>query len=87
MIPGVLLGLTAPDTLEIWQSVPATRVGLPVFGGVLICLGLADGRHDPSVRYGRQGTPAPWNPTQKLVVQGVYRQPKLVKQFGADYLT
>jgi hypothetical protein len=38
--PGVLLWLTGPDTLGLWQSALATRVGLPVLGGVLLCLGL-----------------------------------------------
>jgi len=40
VVPGVLLWLTRPDTLGLWQSVPATRVGLPVLGGALVCLGL-----------------------------------------------
>ena len=40
VIPGVVLWLTGPDTLGLWQSVPATRVVLPVLGGALACLGL-----------------------------------------------
>ena len=74
VIPGVLLGLTGPDTLGLWPSAPATRVGLPVLGGVLLCLGLvlmvATIRLFVTVG---KGTLAPWNPTQRLVVQGVYR--------------
>jgi protein-S-isoprenylcysteine O-methyltransferase Ste14 len=74
VIPGVILWLTGPDTLEVWQSAPATRVGLPILGGALICLGLvlmvATIRLFVTVG---QGTLAPWNPTQKLVVQGIYR--------------
>src|SRR5262249_32306872 len=74
VIPGVLLWLTRPDTLGLWQSAPATRVGLPVLGGVLLCLGLvlmvATIRLFVTVG---KGTLAPWNPTQRLVVRGVYR--------------
>ena len=74
VIPGVLLGLTGPDTLGLWQSAPATRVGLPVLGGVLLCLGLvlvvATIRLFVTVG---KGTLAPWNPPQRLVVRGVYR--------------
>ena len=72
--PGLILWLTGPDTFGLWQSVPATRVGLPVLGGVLICLGLvlmvATIRLFMTVG---KGTLAPWNPPQRLVVRGVYR--------------
>ena len=40
VIPAFILWLTGPDTLGLWQSVPATRVGLPVLGGALVFLGL-----------------------------------------------
>jgi protein-S-isoprenylcysteine O-methyltransferase Ste14 len=74
VIPGVILWLTGPDTLGLWQSVPATRVVLPVLGGALICLGLvlvvATVRLFMTVG---QGTLAPWNPPQRFVVRGVYR--------------
>jgi hypothetical protein len=40
VIPGVILCLTGPDTLGLWQSYPATRVGLPAVGSALMCLGL-----------------------------------------------
>jgi protein-S-isoprenylcysteine O-methyltransferase Ste14 len=73
VIPGTLLLFTGTDTFDLWQSVPATRVALPVLGGVLICLGLllmvATMRLFVTVG---KGTLAPWNPTQRLVVQGVY---------------
>jgi protein-S-isoprenylcysteine O-methyltransferase Ste14 len=74
VIAGVILWLTGPDTLGLWQSVPATRVVLPVFGGALLCLGLvlAVATIRLFVTVG-QGTLAPWNPPQRLVVQGVYR--------------
>lgn len=74
VIPSVILWLTGPDTLGLWQSVPATRVALPVLGGALVCLGLvlvvATIRLFMTVG---QGTLAPWNPPQRLVVRGVYR--------------
>ena len=74
VIPGVLLWLTGPDTLGLWQSAPATLVALPVLGGALICLGLvlmvATIRLFVTVG---KGTLAPWDPPQRLVVRGVYR--------------
>jgi len=74
VIPGVILWLTGPDTLGVWQSVPATRVALPVLGGTLICLGLVlmVATIRLFVAFGN-GTLAPWNPPQRLVVKGVYR--------------
>jgi protein-S-isoprenylcysteine O-methyltransferase Ste14 len=74
VVPATILLLTGPDTLDLWQSYPPTRVALPMLGGALICLGLvlmvATIRLFVTVG---QGTLAPWNPTQRLVVQGVYR--------------
>jgi len=74
VIPGFILWLTGPDALGLWQSAPAARVGLAILGGVLVCLGLvlmvATIRLFVTVG---QGTPAPWNPPQRLVVRGVYR--------------
>jgi protein-S-isoprenylcysteine O-methyltransferase Ste14 len=74
VIPGTILWLAGPDTLGLWQSVLATRVVLPALGGALLCLGLvlmvATIRLFVTVG---KGTLAPWNPTQRLVVQGVYR--------------
>lgn len=74
VIPGLILWLTGPDTLDLWQSVPATRVGLPVLGLALIGLGLVllVATIRLFVTVGR-GTLAPWNPPQRLVDQGVYR--------------
>ncbi len=74
VIPGAILSLTGPDTLGFWKSVPATRVALPVFGGALICLGI--GLMVATVRLFAtvgHGTLAPWDPTRRLVVQGIYR--------------
>jgi protein-S-isoprenylcysteine O-methyltransferase Ste14 len=74
VVPGVILWLTGADTLGLWESTPAARVGLPVLGGAFVCLGLvlmvATIRLFVTVG---KGTLAPWNPTQKLVVRGVYR--------------
>jgi protein-S-isoprenylcysteine O-methyltransferase Ste14 len=74
VVPATILLLTGPDTFDLWQSYPATRVALPILGGAFICLGLvlmvASMRLFVTVG---QGTLAPWNPTQRLVVQGVYR--------------
>src|SRR5208337_758225 len=74
VIPGLILWLAGTDSFGLWQSVPASRVVLPVIGGICICLGLllmvATIRLFVTVG---KGTLAPWEPTQRLVVQGVYR--------------
>ena len=74
VIPATILLFTGPDTFDLWQSFPATRVGLPILGCAFLCLGLvlmvATIRLFVTVG---KGTLAPWNPTQRLVVQGVYR--------------
>ena len=74
VIPGTILLLTGLDTLGLWQSYPATRVGLPVLGGALICLNLVlmVATILLFMTVGK-GTLAPWNPPQRLVVRGVYR--------------
>jgi protein-S-isoprenylcysteine O-methyltransferase Ste14 len=74
VIPATILLFTGPDTFDLWQFYPATRVGLPTLGGVLICPGrvLMVATIRLFVTVG-QGTLALWNPTQRLVVQGVYR--------------
>jgi protein-S-isoprenylcysteine O-methyltransferase Ste14 len=74
VIPGTILLLTGLDTLGLWQSYPAARVGLPVLGGALICLGLVlmVATIRLFMKVGK-GTLAPWNPPQRLVVRGVYR--------------
>jgi len=74
VIPGTLLWLGGIDSFGLWQSVPASKVVLPVIGVICICLGLslmvATIRLFMSVG---EGTLAPWEPTQRLVVKGVYR--------------
>ena len=75
VIPGSMLWLSGTDSFGLWQSVPASRVVLPVIGGICICLGLlTGGRHNPAVRERSARAPSlPGEPTQRLVVQGVYR--------------
>lgn len=74
VVPATVLLITGPDTFDLWPSAPAARVGLPILGGALICLGLmlmvATIRLFMTVG---QGTLAPWNPPQHLVVRGIYR--------------
>ena len=74
VIPGTMLWLSGIDSFGLWQSVPASRFVLPVIGVICICLGLllmvATIRLFVTVG---KGTLAPWEPTQRLVVQGVYR--------------
>lgn len=74
VIPGVILHFGGTDTLGLWRSVPTTRIILPLAGLGLICLGLGlmIATNWLFATVGR-GTLAPWNPTQKLVVRGVYR--------------
>ena len=74
VIPGTIIALTGLDTFDLWQSLPASRFVWPVVGVVFFLLGLvlmiATIRLFMTVG---KGTLAPWNPTQTLVVQGVYR--------------
>jgi protein-S-isoprenylcysteine O-methyltransferase Ste14 len=73
-VPGTLLYLTGADTLGVWPSAPPTAIVLPLVGGVLACLGLA--LMAASIRLFAavgEGTLAPWDPTRRLVVRGLYR--------------
>ena len=74
VVPGTILLVAGPDTLDLWQSHPAIRVALPILGCAFITLGLvlmiATIRLFVTVG---EGTLAPWNPPQRLVVRGVYR--------------
>src|SRR5262245_61800687 len=75
VVPTTILLTTSPDPFDLWQTYPATRVGMPILGGVFTILGLAlmVATIRLFVTVGK-GTLAPWNPTQRLVVQGVYRR-------------
>jgi protein-S-isoprenylcysteine O-methyltransferase Ste14 len=74
MIPGLILYPGEFDTLGLWRSVPSSKIILPIIGILCVCLGLllmvATIRLFVTVG---QGTLAPWNPPQHLVVRGVYR--------------
>jgi protein-S-isoprenylcysteine O-methyltransferase Ste14 len=74
VIPGLILWPEETDSFGLWQSVPASRVVLPLIGVICLCLGLllmvATIRLFVTVG---EGTLAPWEATRRLVVQGVYR--------------
>jgi protein-S-isoprenylcysteine O-methyltransferase Ste14 len=74
VIPGTILWRAGTDSLGLWQSVPLTRVVLPIIGILCVCLGLllmiATIRLFVTVG---KGTLAPWEPPQRLEVRGVYR--------------
>jgi protein-S-isoprenylcysteine O-methyltransferase Ste14 len=70
----MILWRTGMDSWGLWRSFPATRISLPVIGVICICLGLA--LMTATIRLFAtvgQGTLAPWEPPQRLVVRGVYR--------------
>ena len=74
VIPGLILWRSGLDTLGLWRSVPSSKVILPIICILCVCLGLllmvATIRLFMTVG---NGTLAPWEPPQKLVVRGVYR--------------
>ena len=74
VIPTTILWRGGIDTLGLWRSVPASRFVLPMIGATFLCLGIllmvATIRLFATVG---KGTLAPWEPPQRLVVQGVYR--------------
>jgi protein-S-isoprenylcysteine O-methyltransferase Ste14 len=74
VIPGLILWLGGLDTLGFWRAVPSLKIILPVTGVLCVCLGfllmVATIRLFMTVG---KGTLAPWEPTQRLVVRGVYR--------------
>ena len=71
VIPGLILWRGGFDTLGLRQSVPVTRVVLPILGGVCVVMGLALVVATIHL-FGTagQGTLAPWDPPQYLVVRG-----------------
>ncbi len=73
-IPVALLGWFGLGTLEIWEIHLALKPTLIGLGFVIAMTGLflvvTTIRQFASVG---DGTLAPWNPTQKLVIEGVYR--------------
>jgi protein-S-isoprenylcysteine O-methyltransferase Ste14 len=95
VIPTTIIWLNGADTLGVWRSFPSSRVILPIIGITCLCLGLllmiATIRLFATVG---QGTLAPWNPTKRLVVQGIYRHVRnpmisgvLFVLFGESFIT
>jgi protein-S-isoprenylcysteine O-methyltransferase Ste14 len=74
VIPGTILWRTGTDSWGLWQSIPASRLILPIVGVICVCLGflLMIATIRLFVTVGK-GTLAPWEPPQRLVVRGVYR--------------
>jgi protein-S-isoprenylcysteine O-methyltransferase Ste14 len=74
VIPGTILWLGGMDSFHLWRSVPALKVMLSIIGVTCISLGLLlmIATIRLFVKVGK-GTLAPWEPPQRLVVQGVYR--------------
>ncbi len=87
VIPATLLWLAGMDSFDLWQSFPASRVVLPVIGGICICLGLLlmIDTIRLFVTVGK-GTLAPWEPPQRLVVQGIYRHVRNPMMSGALFV-
>ena len=87
VIPGIILWRTGMDSWGLWQSVPSSRVILPIIGMICICLGLvlmtATIRLFATVG---KGTLAPWEPPQRLVVRGVYRHVRNPMMSGALFV-
>jgi protein-S-isoprenylcysteine O-methyltransferase Ste14 len=83
----LILWLGGFDTLGHWRSVPSSKVILPVIAIVCVCLGLslmvATIRLFMTVG---KGTLAPWEPPQRLVVQGVYRHVRNPMMSGALFV-
>lgn len=74
VIPATLLNLFGWDTLGLWAIGSAIRPAFSALGSIIAVIGLGLAvttiKHFATVG---EGTLAPWNPTEKLVVQGVYR--------------
>jgi protein-S-isoprenylcysteine O-methyltransferase Ste14 len=74
LIPATILYFNGTDTLDLWRRAPGVRIVLGATGVLFIGLGLVlfIATNRLFARIGR-GTLAPWNPTEHLVVEGVYR--------------
>jgi protein-S-isoprenylcysteine O-methyltransferase Ste14 len=87
VIPGIILWRSGTDSWGLWRSVPASRLILPVVGIICISLGLllmiATIRLFVTVG---KGMLAPWEPPQRLVVQGVYRYVRNPMIFGVLFV-
>jgi protein-S-isoprenylcysteine O-methyltransferase Ste14 len=74
VIPATIIHLNGTDTFGLWQSSPAIRVVLALVGLGFVVGGLV--LMVSTIRLFAtvgQGTLAPWNPPQRLVVRGIYR--------------
>ena len=74
LIPSIIVYRSRTDTFDLWSYSPAVRILVGLVGVVLIGVGLAlmIATNRLFVTVG-QGTLAPWNPTEHLVVEGIYR--------------
>lgn len=73
-IPATILWLTGTDTLGLRRSFPVSKAVLPILG--VACLGSGLVLAVSTIRMfitAGEGTIAPWDPPQRLVVRGVYR--------------
>lgn len=74
VIPAWILDRRGMDTFGLSESAPLARLALAALGAALVALGLI--LFVASLRLFATkggGTLAPWNPTRRLVVSGVYR--------------
>jgi protein-S-isoprenylcysteine O-methyltransferase Ste14 len=75
VIPATIIYLNGTDTFGLWQSTSAIRIVLALVGLGFVVGGLvlmvSTNRLFATVG---KGTLAPWNPPQRLVVRGVFRQ-------------
>jgi protein-S-isoprenylcysteine O-methyltransferase Ste14 len=87
VIPGTILWREGTDSWALWQSFPASRVILRLIGVICISVGLLlmIATIRLFVMVGK-GTLAPWEPPQRLVVQGVYRHVRNPMMSGALFV-
>ncbi len=74
VVPSTALVLFGWDTFGVWPAHPALQPAITIFGVLIGGAGLI--LIVTTVKQfatAGQGTLAPWNPTERLVVQGVYR--------------
>ena len=74
VIPAAIVYFTGLGTLDLWQQAPVVRFILPMLGALFIIGGLY--LMVMTIRLfmvEEKGTIMPWNPIQRLIVQGIYR--------------
>lgn len=74
LVPAAILYFTGIDNFDLWSRALAVRIALAAIGVVFLGIGLVlfVATNRLFARIGR-GTLAPWDPTSRLVVEGVYR--------------